>query len=61
MEDRGLKVFTTSATSHFSARIFEKLGFTTFKECKYEDYKVEGKIIFPTAPPHTSAKQLIKL
>ena len=61
MEDRGVKVITGTATSHFSARIFSKLGFTTLKECLYEDYKVDGgQVIFPPSHPHTSAKQFIK-
>jgi len=61
MEDRGVKVITGTATSHFSARIFSKLGFTKLKECLYEDYKVDdGQIIFPPSHPHTSAKQFIK-
>ena len=60
MEDRGVKVITGTATSHFSARIFSKLGFTSLKECLYEDYKVDDQIIFPPSHPHTSAKQFIK-
>ena len=61
MEERGVKVFTGTATSHYSARIFSKLGFTTLKECLYEDYKVDdGHILFPPSPPHISAKQFIK-
>ena len=56
-----MKVITGTATSHYSARIFSKLGFTTLKECLYEDYKVEdGQVIFPPSHPHTSAKQFIK-
>ena len=56
-----VKVITGTATSHYSARIFSKLGFTTLKECLYEDYKVEdGLVLFPPSAPHISAKQFIK-
>ena len=61
MEDRGVKVITVTATSHFSAKIFEKFGFTKLKECKYEDYQLDGTVIFPPSPPHDSAKQFIKI
>jgi len=60
MEDRGFTVFTTTATSHFSGRIFEKLGFHEVSSQRYEEYKVEGEVVFRTTEPHTHAREFVK-
>jgi len=60
MEEQGVKVFTTTATSHYSAKIFAKMGFEEVRSVKYMDYLVDGEIVFPPKEPHTQAKLFIK-
>ena len=67
-------MITTIATSHYSARIFEKTGFdevsrvvlgstkniAQVRSVKYTDYLVEGEMVFPPKEPHTQAKLFVK-
>lgn len=60
-EQQGIKVQVGCATSYFTGRIFEKLGFSLIKSLKYEDYKIDGVIIFPPEEPHLEAKFFVKI
>lgn len=60
MEDRGFTVFTGTATSHFSGRIFQKLGFHEVSAQSYDEYRVDGEVIFKTTAPHTHARQFVR-
>jgi len=60
MEDRGFSVLTGTATSHFSGRIFQKLGFHEVSAQSYEEYRVDGEVVFKTAAPHTHARQFVR-
>jgi len=60
MEEKGVKVITTIATSHYSAKIFAKFGFEEVRSVKYTDYLVDGEVVFPPKDPHTQAKLFIK-
>jgi len=60
MEERGVSVLTTTATSHFSSRIFMKLGFKEVMMTSYEDYKVDGEVVFKTSEPHTHARKYVR-
>ena len=51
---------TAIATSHYSGRIFQKLGFSCLQETAYTEYKVGGEVVFPTAEPHTHVRLFIK-
>merc|ERR1712137_670175 len=53
VQERGFKVVTSIATSHFSGRIFHKQGFDLITESPYTDYKVDDKVVFTTGDPHT--------
>ena len=57
---RLLQVVTAIATSHYSGRIFQKLGFSCLQETAYTEYKVGGEVVFPTAEPHTHVRLFIK-
>ena len=75
MEERGIKVkysqvklyiltkcgqvFTGTATSHFSGRIFQKLGFQEISAQSFDEYKVDGEVVFLTSDPHTHARQFV--
>ncbi|XP_053380305.1 uncharacterized protein LOC128548827 [Mercenaria mercenaria] len=52
-----------SASSNFSKTIFEKCGFESVAEFSYEDYKVNGSVIFDNTGEHKSmtvyAKSLV--
>lgn len=60
MENRGFSVLTGTATSHFSGRIFQKLGFHEVSAQSYEEYRVDGEVVFKTAAPHTHARQFVR-
>jgi len=60
-ERENVKVHVGCATSYFSSRIFEKLGYSCIKSIKYQDYKVNDVIMFSPEPPHLEAKMLVKL
>jgi len=60
VQDKGFKVVTSIATSHFSGKIFQKQGFDLIRESPYTDYKVDGNIVFPTKDPHTHFRLFVK-
>ena len=60
VQERGFKVVTSIATSHFSGRIFQKQGFDLIRESPYIDYKVDDKVVFPTNDPHTHFRLFVK-
>ena len=60
VEDAGLKIVYTTATSHFSGKIFHKLGYSLVEEIPYTEYKIDDKIVFPTADPHSHVRLYLK-
>ena len=36
-------------------------GFRAVFSQKFEDYKIEGEVIFPTKEPHTMATMFVKI
>jgi len=60
VEEKGVKVITTIATSHYSARIFAKTGFDEVRSVKYTDYLVDGEMVFSPKEPHTQARLFVK-
>merc|ERR1739838_470499 len=60
MEERGVKVITGHASSHFSSKIFQKLGFQEVFCQQFAEYKVDGEVVFPTTEPHTHARLYIR-
>ena len=54
------QVLTGTATSHFSGRIFQKLGFHEVSAQSYDEYRVDGEVIFKTTAPHTHARQFVR-
>ena len=57
---RGVRTVRAHASSHFSARIFSRLGFREVATQRFRDYTVDGKVVFPTADPHTHSKMFVK-
>ena len=60
IEEAGVKALTSIATSHYSGKIFQKLGFDVVQETTYDQYKVDGEIVFPTDQPHSHARLFLK-
>merc|ERR1719348_1162222 len=60
LAETGIKVITTIATSHYSGKIFQKLGFKLLNEISYDEYKVDGVVVFPPSEPHTHVKLFLK-
>lgn len=48
------------ATGVFSQKIFEKFGFETLHTFKYDEYKVDGEIVFKDTGIHKSTKVFVK-
>lgn len=56
----GFGLCVTEATSLFSQKIFTRLGFSDVSEIRYDDYKPDGSVVFPSKPPHESVKLMAK-
>ncbi|XP_052817703.1 arylalkylamine N-acetyltransferase 1-like [Mya arenaria] len=46
----------SEGTSNFSQKTFEQLGFETLAEIKYEEYEVDGEVVFKNTGEHKSVK-----
>lgn len=51
---------TVECSSYFTARALEKLGFEQIYRLNYEEYKVNGEIVFKTEPPHVASTVYVK-
>ena len=59
--DNGIKIMRVDCTSHYSARAIAKLGFQCIYTLKYEDYKVNGEVVFKPKHPHNEVKIYLQL
>lgn len=60
MRNNQLKIILVVCTSHYSARVCDKLGFSNVYRLPYTDYKVNGEIVFQPAKPHEAAQIYLK-
>lgn len=60
MRDNHISLMQVLCSSHFSARVMEKIGFSEVYRLNYCDYKVNDNIVFAPAMPHTAARILVK-
>lgn len=60
MRENHIPVILVVCSSHFSARVCERLDFKTIFELPYIDYVVNGENPILPAEPHRSIKALIK-
>ena len=51
----------TEATSLYSQKVFARLDFDTVAERRYDEYQVDGRVVFPRHGPHESAKLMVKI
>jgi hypothetical protein len=47
-------------TSNYSQKIFEKFGFETIHTMKYDEYKIDGEIVFKNTGDIESTKCYVK-
>ncbi|XP_057662355.1 arylalkylamine N-acetyltransferase 1-like [Diorhabda carinulata] len=50
----GCGFISVDCTSHYTACAAKKLGFDLHYTLNYEDYKIDGKVVFKPEPPHKS-------
>ena len=60
MRKRKIPVMHVLCTSHYSARVMEKMGFHEVYHLNYADYKVKGKVVFKPEEPHKAVRILVK-
>lgn len=60
MKENNYKIFHVLCTSHFSARVLEKLNFTEVFRLPYDEYLVDGEQVLNPAKPHVAARIFTK-
>ncbi|XP_072396235.1 arylalkylamine N-acetyltransferase 1-like [Diabrotica undecimpunctata] len=59
-KERGCGFMVVECSSHFTALAVKRMGFDCIYTLPYKDYKVDGKIVYNTEPPHTQATVYVK-
>ncbi|XP_055920546.1 arylalkylamine N-acetyltransferase 1 isoform X2 [Eupeodes corollae] len=60
MRENSIPVMHVLCTSHFSARVMEKLGFHEVYQLPFENFKINGEVVLRPAKPHVAARILAK-
>jgi arylalkylamine N-acetyltransferase len=60
MKEHNLKLYHVLCSSHFSARVMEKMDFHEVYKLNYSDYLVNGEQVLCPAKPHVAARILVK-
>ncbi|KAL9899788.1 speck isoform 1-T1 [Glossina fuscipes fuscipes] len=60
MQSHNIPVMHVLCTSHYSARVLEKLGFHEVYRLNYNDYKVNDEVVLKPSEPHVAARILVK-
>ncbi|KAL5287046.1 Dat family protein [Megaselia abdita] len=60
MRQHDIPVMHVLCSSHYSARVVEKMGFHQVYELKYADYKVNGENPLLPAEPHVAARIMVR-
>lgn len=60
MKEHKHKIFHVLCTSHFSARVLEKMDFTEVFRLPYAEYTVDGKQVLCPEKPHVAARIFTK-
>uniref|UniRef100_A0AAG5DRM4 aralkylamine N-acetyltransferase n=2 Tax=Anopheles atroparvus TaxID=41427 RepID=A0AAG5DRM4_ANOAO len=56
----GIKLLHVLCSSHFSARVMEKMDFSEVYRLPYADYRVDGEQVFDPEQPHVALRILTK-
>lgn len=60
MREKNIPVMHVLCSSHYSARVMEKLGFHEVYRLNYSDYKVNNEVVLKPEAPHVAARVLVK-
>jgi arylalkylamine N-acetyltransferase len=60
MRENNFKIFHVLCTSHFSARVLEKMNFTEVFRLQYEDFVLDGEQVLCPEKPHVAARIFVK-
>lgn len=60
MKEHNLKLYSVMCSSHFSARVMEKMDFQEVFRLNYSDYVVNGEQVLCPEKPHVAARILVK-
>ncbi|XP_053697750.1 arylalkylamine N-acetyltransferase 1 isoform X1 [Sabethes cyaneus] len=60
VKENNIKLVHVLCSSHFSARVMEKIGFEEVYRLPYSDYLVNGEQVFDPEEPHTAVRILVK-
>ncbi|XP_017005576.2 arylalkylamine N-acetyltransferase 1 isoform X1 [Drosophila takahashii] len=60
MRENGINVYHVFCSSHYSARVMEKLGFHQVFNMPFADYKPQGEVVFKPAAPHVGIQVMAK-
>lgn len=59
-KEKGCQLIVIGCTNKFSANAAKNVGFQKVYEIKYEDYKMDGEIIFKPDFPHVEASVFVQ-
>ncbi|EDW35641.1 GL17369 [Drosophila persimilis] len=60
MRENGINVYHVLCSSHYSARVMEKLGFHEVFSMQFSEYQPNGKVVFKPAHPHVGMRIMAK-
>lgn len=60
VKENNIKLVHVLCSSHFSARVMEKMDFQEVYKLPYQDYLVNGEQVFEPAKPHVAVRILTK-
>ncbi|KAH8284584.1 hypothetical protein KR018_004943 [Drosophila ironensis] len=60
MRENKINVYHIVCSSHYSARVMEKLGFHEVFNMQFADYKPHGEVVFKPALPHVGVRIMVK-
>ncbi|XP_058455711.1 arylalkylamine N-acetyltransferase 1 isoform X2 [Malaya genurostris] len=60
VKERNIKLVHVLCSSHYSARVMEKMGFEEVYNLPYQDYLVNGEQVFDPEKPHAAVRILVK-
>ncbi|SPP75218.1 dopamine N-acetyltransferase isoform X1 [Drosophila guanche] len=60
MRENGINVYHVLCSSHYSARVMEKLGFHEVFSMQFSEYQPDGKVVFKPAHPHVGMRIMAK-
>ncbi|XP_058820402.1 arylalkylamine N-acetyltransferase 1 isoform X3 [Topomyia yanbarensis] len=60
VKEKNIKLVHVLCSSHYSARVMEKMGFEEVYNLPYQDYLVNGEQVLNPEKPHTAVRILVK-